>query len=109
MGSMASYVASLHPIPSPLYFERRNFGGSQLRVEAFDKFRDKPILVVTGAEDFGHPRAVDEPIVDWLNAHGAKADFLYLPDQGIHGNGHMLMLEHNSDAIAGLILNWIEA
>jgi len=26
----------------------------------------------------------------------------------IVGNGHMLMLEDNSDAVAGLILRWLE-
>jgi hypothetical protein len=25
------------------------------------------------------------------------------PDRGIHGNGHMMMLEKNSDAIAGVV------
>ena len=46
---------------------------------------------------------------DWLNANGAKADFIYLGDLGITGNGHMLMLERNSDAVAQLIIDWIES
>jgi len=28
---------------------------------------------------------------------------------GITGNGHMLMLERNSDALAQLIIDWIES
>ena len=52
------------------------------------------------SNDLGHARAVDEPIADWLNANGAEADFIYLGDLGITGNGHMLMLERNSDALA---------
>ena len=59
--------------------------------------------------DLGHARAVDEPIADWLNANGAKADFIYLGDLGITGNGYMLMLERNSDALAQLIIDWIES
>jgi pimeloyl-ACP methyl ester carboxylesterase len=106
---IASYSAALNPIPARLLLERRNVGGGQLRVDDFSKFRDKPVLLLTGAEDRGHARSVDEPIADWLNAHGAKADFIYLPDLGIYGNGHMLMLERNSDAIAHLIINWIES
>ena len=106
---VAGYMASLDPIPPRLMLERRNVGGSQLRVEDFGKFRDKRILVVTGADDHGHPRDVDEPIADWLNANGARADFLYLPDRGIDDNGHMLMLEANSDTIARLIIDWLEA
>src|SRR4029077_8296442 len=47
------------------------------------KFRGKPVLVLTGTNDLGHARAVDEPIADWLNANGAEADFIYLGDLGI--------------------------
>jgi hypothetical protein len=45
--------------------------------------------------------------VTWLNANGAKADFCFLADRGIVGNGHV-MLETNADAIAGIILDWLE-
>ena len=41
--------------------------------------------------------------------NGAEADFIYLGDLGITGNGHMLMLERNSDALAQLIIDWIES
>jgi hypothetical protein len=54
------------------------------------------------------PRASDGAIVTWLNANGAEADFCFLADRGILGNGHMLMLEDNSDAIADIILEWLE-
>jgi hypothetical protein len=47
--------------------------------------------------------------VAWLNANGAKADFCSLADHGIVGNGHVLMLETNADAIAGIILDWLES
>ena len=30
------------------------------------------------------------------------------PTRGIHGNGHMMMLEKNSDAIAGVIDGWLK-
>ena len=40
--------------------------------------------------------------------NGAKADFCFLADRGIVGNGHMLMLEDNSDEIAGIILDWLD-
>src|SRR6266850_7428870 len=74
---IASYAAALNPIPARLLLERRNVAGSQLRVVDFSKFRGKPVLVLTGTNDLGHARAVDEPIADWLNANGAQADFIY--------------------------------
>ena len=33
--------------------------------------------------------------------------FLRLPDIGIRGNGHMMMLEENNLEIAGLLHEWV--
>jgi pimeloyl-ACP methyl ester carboxylesterase len=43
----------------------------------------------------------------YLKQAGVKTDFVRLPDRGIHGNGHMMMLEKNSAQIAALIDGWI--
>ena len=34
--------------------------------------------------------------------------FIKLADVGIHGNGHMMMLEKNSDQVAQVIANWLD-
>jgi hypothetical protein len=31
-----------------------------------------------------------------------------LGDRGVSGNGHMMMIENNSDEVAKLILSWVE-
>jgi pimeloyl-ACP methyl ester carboxylesterase len=105
---MGLHASSLVPIPPRLLFERRNVRGSQLKVGDLSKLRGKRILVMTGTEDVDHPRKLDESIVEWLNQNGAKADFVYLGDRGIVGNGHMMMLENNSDALAEQVLAWLE-
>jgi pimeloyl-ACP methyl ester carboxylesterase len=102
------YASSLVPIPPRLLFERRNVRGSQLKVGDLSKLRGKRILVMTGTEDVDHPRKLDESVVEWLNQNAAKADFVYLGDRGIVGNGHMMMLENNSDALAEQVLAWLE-
>jgi pimeloyl-ACP methyl ester carboxylesterase len=102
------YASSLVPIPPRLLFERRNVRGSQLKVGDLSKLRGKRVLVMTGTEDVDHPRKLDESIVEWLNQNAAKADFVYLGDRGIVGNGHMMMLENNSDALAEQVLAWLE-
>jgi hypothetical protein len=51
---------------------------------------------------------MDKPIVDWLNQNGAKAELIMLGDRGIKGNGHMMMLEVNSNQIAELLIGWLE-
>jgi pimeloyl-ACP methyl ester carboxylesterase len=103
------YAASLRPIPPNIVLERQNVHGRQIRVNDPRKLAGKRVLVITGTADLDHARPVDGAIVDWLNANGARADFCFLGDRGIVGNGHMLMLEDNSDEIAGIILDWLEA
>ena len=44
---------------------------------------------------------------DALVAAGAKADMFELPAMGIKGNTHMMMMDRNSDQIAGLINDWL--
>ncbi len=106
---LAGYAASLRPIAPKLWLERQNIHGGQLRVSDPQKLAGKRILVLTGTEDLDHSREVDGAIAAWLNANGASADFCFLADRGIVGNGHMLMLEQNSDQIAGIILDWLAA
>jgi len=106
--AIARYASSLVPIPPRLLYERCNIRGSQLKVDDFANYRDRRILVVTGTEDADHPRKLDESIVTFFNQNGAKADYIYLGDRGITGNGHMMMLEKNSDILAALLLSWID-
>ena len=43
-----------------------------------------------------------------IRGAGGKAEMLYPPDRGIHGNSHMIMQDNNSLQIADLILAWIK-
>jgi pimeloyl-ACP methyl ester carboxylesterase len=43
-----------------------------------------------------------------LRSQGGVADHLDLPEAGVHGNSHMLMMDTNSDEVAALIQDWIE-
>jgi pimeloyl-ACP methyl ester carboxylesterase len=102
-------AAGMITIPPRLVYQRLNIRGAQLKIERFENFRGKPILLVTGSNDIDHPRALDEGTAKWLAEKGAAAEFIYLPDLGITGNGHMMMMEDNSDALADLAIDWIES
>jgi pimeloyl-ACP methyl ester carboxylesterase len=52
-------------------------------------------------------RVFDACIPKWINQAGGKADFIRLEDVGISGNGHMMMLEKNSDVIVKFIDDWM--
>jgi pimeloyl-ACP methyl ester carboxylesterase len=45
---------------------------------------------------------------DALRAAGVRADELELPKMGMRGNSHMLMMDRNSDEIAGHVQLWLE-
>ncbi len=102
------YARMLTATAARLLFERQNAEASQLRVTEPSCLGGKKILVLTGAHDLDHPRDIDEPIVGWANAHGARAEYVWLPDHGIDGNGHMLMMEDNAEIIADLVLDWLD-
>jgi pimeloyl-ACP methyl ester carboxylesterase len=102
-----AYAASLTPIVPRLLYERQNARGSQVRVRDTSRLAQKPVLVLTGSNDLDHSHEIDGEIVTWLNACGARATFAWLPDRGITGNGHMLMLESNSDEIADIAIDWL--
>jgi pimeloyl-ACP methyl ester carboxylesterase len=44
---------------------------------------------------------------DALRAAGGSADWVALPEIGIKGNTHMMMMDHNSDQVAGVIQDWM--
>jgi pimeloyl-ACP methyl ester carboxylesterase len=64
-----------------------------------------PAAVVTAEASFH--ATYDACTVAFLTQAGAKPDTIRLADRGLRGNGHMVMLETNSDAVADLVAGWI--
>jgi pimeloyl-ACP methyl ester carboxylesterase len=100
---LEAYVRTVVPESPKILNERFNIGGAAIHVGFPQKVGARPILVLTGENDLRHSRPTDAALAEFLGA-----DFTWLPDAGIHGNGHMLMLESNSAPIADLILKWID-
>jgi len=46
--------------------------------------------------------------VAYLRQAGVAVEFIKLADLGIKGNGHMMMMEKNSDQIAQVIADWLD-
>ena len=65
-----------------------------------------PILIVTSEASYHAP--YDHCTSKYLAQAGAKNTFVRLPDVGIKGNGHMMMLEKNNLEIAALLHGWVE-
>jgi len=99
-----SYVRSIGHESPRILNERFNIGASGLYLKNHEKLKDLPILVITGELDPRHPREVDGAVAQFLGA-----DFIWLPDLGIRGNGHMLMIEDNHLEIASQIGCWLDS
>lgn len=98
-----AYARTVVPESPRLLNERFNIGGRGLKLGDLDRVGQRPILIVTGELDHRHPRATDEGLAKQLGA-----DYLWLPDAGVCGNGHMLMLEENREDIAALLMQWLD-
>ena len=63
-----------------------------------------PILIIVSEASYHAP--YDHCTSKHLRQAGVKHDFVRLPDIGILGNGHMMMLEKNNIEIAAFIESW---
>jgi pimeloyl-ACP methyl ester carboxylesterase len=64
-----------------------------------------PIFITVG--EAGYHTTFDQCTSHYLTQAGIKNTFARLGDNGIHGNGHMVMLEKNSLEIAAFIEKWL--
>lgn len=51
----------------------------------------------------------DHCTAQFLRQAGVEIDHIYLVDRGVRGNGHMMMIEKNSDEIAGIVHEWLQS
>ncbi len=65
-----------------------------------------PVLILVA--EASYHAAYDHCTAAYLAQAGVPNTFVRLESLGIRGNGHMMMLEKNSDAIAGVIENWLK-
>lgn len=98
------------PTAAPLRFEPPVSDPDALRHAQPGNFKlpsltEVPILIVTAeASAFA---AASPPTAAFLKACGASTQVLKLADCGVHGNGHGLIYEKNSDAALAPVLDWI--
>jgi pimeloyl-ACP methyl ester carboxylesterase len=67
---------------------------------------ERPIMILRAPASFY--TGYNHCNVQYLEQAGVEIDHILLDELGIHGNGHMMMFEENSDEITGIILEWIE-
>jgi len=90
------------PPPSP---ELRNCWLQTEPAHTLPWLNGTPIVIVTG--EASYHATYDYCTSRFLTQAAVDHDFVYLPTVGIHGNGHMMMLELNNLDIAAFIQGWV--
>jgi pimeloyl-ACP methyl ester carboxylesterase len=67
----------------------------------------KGIATVVISAEASYHQLYDNCTVKYLNQAGMKVEWVPLQNKGIHGNGHMVMIEKNNLAIAKVIDDWV--
>jgi pimeloyl-ACP methyl ester carboxylesterase len=87
-------------------------GGPALRLQAgpprtLPRLADVPIAIVSGEQSFAGP--MDAGTVAFLRQAGcARVHHLRLGELGIHGNGHLMMIERNNEQVLDAITAWLD-
>ncbi|OXV10886.1 hypothetical protein Egran_01353 [Elaphomyces granulatus] len=66
-----------------------------------------PVMVLT--TEASYHALYDWCTVKYLRQAGVQTDHVNLPNLGLHGNGHMVFMEKNSEEVAALVQLWIES
>jgi len=109
-GQFGAAVAEQRPdkVKALIMVEPSNGG----KVSQAANLKNTPVLAVWGDFVDQDPRwtrnrNVANAYFDAVRAGGGSVDTIDLPKQGIHGNSHMVMMDKNSDQVAGLIQKWL--
>jgi pimeloyl-ACP methyl ester carboxylesterase len=65
-----------------------------------------PVVIIMSEASYHAP--YDHCTAAYLTQAGVRNTFIHLTDFGIHGNGHMMMLEKNNQAIAKVMADWLD-
>ena len=70
------------------------------------KLKNVPLLILIA--EASYHAAYDHCTAAYLTQAGVANTMIRLEDIGIRGNGHMMMLEKNSDRIAQVMIDWLK-
>jgi pimeloyl-ACP methyl ester carboxylesterase len=111
-GAFGLKVAEARPEKIKAIVAVESAGGGTLAKAA--ALKDVPILMMFGDNVDLHSRWVAYRKLDLeyaaaIRAAGGKVDVIELPDIGIKGNSHMMMMDRNNAAVADVIQRWLVA
>ena len=72
--------------------------------------KNTPVLAIYGDnldQRWTQIHAVGMQYYEAIRKAGGTVDVVDLPQVGIKGNSHMIMMDKNSDQVAGLVQDWL--
>jgi pimeloyl-ACP methyl ester carboxylesterase len=111
-GNFAFNAALKHPDKVKAIVAVETSGSPDPARTDFARLRGVPMLWVWGdyLEGYDFWRAVyarQEAFRQGLQKAGGRGDAIVMPQLGVKGNSHMLMMDRNSDQVAQLIQTWL--
>jgi pimeloyl-ACP methyl ester carboxylesterase len=110
-GQFGQKVAQARPdkVKALVLVEPAGLGDAKL----VDRLKNTPILTVYGdfiEQDSRWPtiRANELKFLEQVRAAGGRYDVVNLPQAGIKGNSHMMMMDKNNLQVADVIQGWLE-
>jgi pimeloyl-ACP methyl ester carboxylesterase len=67
--------------------------------------KNVPVMIM--AAEASYHQAYDHCTAKYLNQAGVKTEYIRLQDKGVHGNGHMVMIEKNNLEVARVVDEWV--
>lgn len=113
-GAPLSYEPALLPGEQLKFVKQKKAAGKDLAVcweqatpaRQLVNLKHIPVLVVQTEASYHAP--YDYCTVQYLRQAGvSETSYIHLADLGIHGNGHMMMLERNNLDIAKVLASWL--
>jgi pimeloyl-ACP methyl ester carboxylesterase len=108
---IAAAIARPDLVKAVVSVEPRNCAVSSENIQAV--FTKVPLLTMfgdfqDGNEDWSGRMAECVDTVKRITSARGTAENMYLPDAGIRGNSHMLMMDLNNQQLAGIIFSWLD-
>lgn len=100
--------ADLGPVADTTPSEGNAFVRGYLQSEpahTLPNLQNIPILILIS--EASYHATYDHCTSRYLKQAGVEHDFIRLPDEGIHGNGHMIMVEKNNHEVADFLIAWL--
>jgi pimeloyl-ACP methyl ester carboxylesterase len=110
VAAVVDFEASVYAFPTG-ELPPGSTGQLEVPLADFLKLTKIPILVIFGDNLNGAwpPRLANaKAFVDKVNEHGGNAKLIHLPEIGIVGNSHIMMLEKNNAQIADVVSDWFK-